>query len=532
MLSLITGSDLFNITECPHHCTCLSMSNGVRIKCQRDLAVDSVIRTIFPRSTVTLEIFNSKLPHLSASTFTSLSHLTKLESLQINRCGIKVIESGVFKHLKQLHTLKLEENKLKRILTYTFKGLQRLTYLDLHGNYLSDIQNYAFYGLRLSMLKLNRNVKLTYLSTLSFSGSKVKVLDCQYCKLNASTMQAFQPLAKNLSVLVMSNCVEQINITEHSLRGHNLNTLNLASCGIKNTRFLRHLCVTILILDENYLDNIRFDNYKCTPMVKELYLQYTSITTLSNDAFIHLTGLRILDIRYNKIRTMSSYLLSTFSVIPIVFIGFNPFHCNCEIRWVKTWASQITPFRINETFNDAWCHSPISLWRKRIHNLETFEMYCAQPEIIQVFHEHLANSDRHDRLVCIAKGDPTPAIQWETPDGLVASSQQDSSHQSVVYRTMDQITMSILSSKFKGRFTCKALNIQGISMKSLQVDDVRFTDGIQFVILVAVICSLACVCILTGLIHYTKNRCTESKCMQSQQEYEDDEEEDDEDDTS
>lgn len=74
----------------------------------------------------------------------SLSHLKRLEQLDLSRNSIESLESGVFSDLRNLQILNLCDNMIARIEKDTFEGLDNLKQLCLRDNRLEFVHSEAF----------------------------------------------------------------------------------------------------------------------------------------------------------------------------------------------------------------------------------------------------------------------------------------------------------------------------------------------------------------------------------------------------
>ncbi|XP_033095981.1 toll-like receptor 13 [Anneissia japonica] len=84
---------------------------------------------------------NDQLSELQAAWFVDL---VSLENLHLQRCGINILESDVFKPCKHLNKVNLANNNILSFPTGIFQNMSSLVYLYIRNNKIIKLQNQAF----------------------------------------------------------------------------------------------------------------------------------------------------------------------------------------------------------------------------------------------------------------------------------------------------------------------------------------------------------------------------------------------------
>lgn len=146
-----------------------------------------------------------------------------------------------------------------------------------------------------------------------------------------------------------------------------------------------------------------------------LYIHECAISSLAIEVFKPLNGtLKALWIDKNKIETFGTEWLYLFRKLSHVRLGNNPFHCNCELKW-------LFDFYNNDQNNqnkipskeEPSCRSPPNLRGKDFGALTEDDFTCQLPVFKNV---DLIFEESVGKLTCLASGDPVPTIHWIKPD--------------------------------------------------------------------------------------------------------------------
>lgn len=144
-----------------------------------------------------------------------------------------------------------------------------------------------------------------------------------------------------------------------------------------------------------------------------LYLHECSLKRLHPDVLFQLNlTLKYLWLDGNELERLDKKLLPLFQSLSHLRLGSNPFHCNCEVIWLKEFYD-----KNGEIFKGSpppSCLTPMKLKGKFFNTLSLFDFRCSPP----VFNNIDAVFDSSQgRLRCTASGDPAPTLFWIQPSG-------------------------------------------------------------------------------------------------------------------
>ena len=176
----------------------------------------------------------------------------------------------------------------------------------------------------------------------------------------------------------------------------------------------RGLTLEHLFLNDNpgiQLSNNAFGGLRTTG----LYIHECAISSLAIEVFKPLNGtLKALWIDKNKIETFGTEWLYLFRKLSHVRLGNNPFHCNCELKWLYDFYN-----RDHDNQNkipskeEPSCRSPPNMRGKDFSALTEYDFTCQLPVFKNV---DLIFEESVGKLTCQASGDPVPTIHWIKPD--------------------------------------------------------------------------------------------------------------------
>ena len=147
------------------------------------------------------------------------------------------------------------------------------------------------------------------------------------------------------------------------------------------------------------------------PGLRDLDLSYnyiSSVTDITSWFSQALPALTTIDLTFNKMQTLPKTQNDTlFSEAQDIRLGFNPYHCNCELHW-------LTPVVCDSMKTDGYimgggCVTPKSIPFAEILPSDINEQ-CVSPRIEKMESHEL--SDGNTLLTCVASGDPLPSVYW------------------------------------------------------------------------------------------------------------------------
>lgn len=278
-----------------------------------------------------------------------------------------------------------------------------------------------------------------------------------------------------------------------TLRSLHLDNNRLMELGPNDLRGLINL--QHLIVNNNQLGNIHFKAFDdLAPALEDLDLSYNNLESLPwasirqminlhqlsldhnllnfipEGTFTDLERLARLDLTSNRLqklppdpifaRAQDSLILTTpYAPQLSLSLGGNPLHCNCEMLWLR---------RLERDDDLETCASPPALKGRYFWKLKNEDFICQPPLITQHTHRVLVLEGQTASLRCEAAGDPSPTINWISPDDrmLVNSSR------TLMYKN-GTLSITITTSKDYGTFTCIASNVAGESTASIEVSIVQ-----------------------------------------------------------
>ncbi|XP_078348750.1 uncharacterized protein LOC144633754 isoform X1 [Oculina patagonica] len=256
------------------------------------------------REIIILDIAENPIgPTLTSDTFPGFD---KIVSLNMSSCGLKHIESGIFRRMKKLTNIDLGFNMLTHIEAGTFEGLSdNLMTLSLKNNALTTIADGTFSRFsKLSILKLRNNI-LKSLPDLT-GPTDVKTLDLKYNKfkdisrLGDSTVKSVLALSLEFNQIehVPVKIFQKISVIIYLLL--NFNSISKVSnrtlAGLKNLR--------ALMMINNRLAFIPGDIFADSPLLQRLFLHGNAIKTFDGNAFRGLYNLKTLTLFDNPLNLL------------------------------------------------------------------------------------------------------------------------------------------------------------------------------------------------------------------------------------
>ena len=262
-----------------------------------------------------------------------------------------------------------------------------------------------------------------------------------------------------LEHLYLSECgIEKIEVdTFHDLR--NLQWLDLSNNRIKliEDYTFRGLSLMHLFLNGNRNINLRRNAFSGLATTG-LYLHECSLPRLSLDVFTHLNNtLTNLWLFGNELTKIEKRFLPLFMTLSHIRLGSNPFHCNCEILWLKEFYD-----KNGEKFEGAAppsCLSPSNKKGELFSDISLLDFRCQAPHFTNI---DVVIKDNKGMLRCNANGDPAPRLFWVQPSGLSTLYKQPSNES--VHSNTALINISAENSRhndLSGSYFCIAVNDAG-----------------------------------------------------------------------
>ncbi|KAG8231328.1 hypothetical protein J437_LFUL011721 [Ladona fulva] len=576
---------------CPAHCHCLRghKSLPVTISCFGRLyegievpqgTVHLVFEDIFVDGKITRDTFqgldslkfvswqHSEIREINSRAF---SHLRFLEHLDLSNNRIEKLHGQAFEGLTSIRSLNLTGNLLQNLPRDLFAGLDHLEVVFLSRNALTELPFQLFSPLRhLLTLDLSHNL-LTYLSDNFFSPNKnlVSLLLNGNQNLALST-RTFGDL-RDLKTLELSNASIS-EIPEGLFYGLNdLQYLNLGNNSVSvfpddSFRDLEHLLW--LNLGMNPISDLGIKPFHNCLELETLIIEGSNLTVLRDTDVLGLTSLKVLIVRKNPfLKEIEKYTFdrtprlayldlghnnlthipksfSGLSLLQEVFVGENPWVCDCRFQWFANWregpGKNVTMVPSDLSCELNYNRQVNSIPPNMIETLQNLK--CARLNLLRV--SPVAGQQfrigSSALLECHLDGWPAPSVTWQTPTGLTfhwtpnaeLSPNPYAKHPQAHYSNMSEIEdprvrilqngTLFIESVLRldcGRYTCFASNpVSNITVQvKLSIDPVTIHEIKVMSIIVGFAAALAflLITLIVQLVIYIFRRCGWTVCCQN-----------------
>ncbi|KAA0723696.1 Leucine-rich repeat and fibronectin type III domain-containing protein 1 [Triplophysa tibetana] len=303
---------------------------------------------------------------------------------------IREVGGADFANMTGLVDLTLSRNTISHIRSMTFADLESLRSLHLDGNRLTELGPRDLAGmLNLQHLILNNN-QLINISSEAFDDFLLTLedLDLSYNNLCKVPWDAIQNMAS-------------------------LHTLNL---------------------DHNLIDQIDEGSFSELYKLARLDMTSNRLKTLPPDQLFA--------------RSQTGVISPTpYNAVINLNFGGNPFHCNCELLWLR---------RLIRTDDMETCATPLHLAGRYFWSIPEEEFTCEPPLITRHTHKLWVLEGQKATLKCRAIGDPEPVVHWVSPDDRIIGN----SSRTTSYRN-GTLELLVTVARDDGTYTCISINAAG-----------------------------------------------------------------------
>ncbi|CAL8101558.1 unnamed protein product [Calicophoron daubneyi] len=224
-----------------------------------------------------------------------------------------------------------------------------------------------------------------------------------------------------------------VHLKHLSLRN---NSLKLGHGGIPQSVLLDLPNLETLNLAENFIDLIPDSFFNVPPVnrIQGLWLGSTKSLRMQIEprSFFSLENLKILDISFSKLSVLPSDIaiaLNTMRNLEEFYLGGNPWHCDCNLRWLRKWYLSGSPAQLQYTLGhidrqgeraivEPVCFTPEHLRNKKIFGAEACEFcmglseFQCPPKILTEDQNLTVIAGNSIVLSCEFYADPIDAVSW------------------------------------------------------------------------------------------------------------------------
>ncbi|OON19768.1 leucine Rich repeat-containing domain protein, partial [Opisthorchis viverrini] len=176
-------------------------------------------------------------------------------------------------------------------------------------------------------------------------------------------------------------------------------------------------------------------------------------------AFMSLRKLRLLDLSFSKITSLPSnmqYTLDAMSELNELYLGGNPWHCDCKLRWLNRWFKKRAKSNIRLTKSvqnhhgqvlnfEPLCTTPDVLRDKPIFSPDlTDHSFQCTPKIITESQNVSVRAGETSTLSCEFYADPVSPVSWFKNGQQV----QNGTRHSIIQRTTEETFVSDIQVTF------------------------------------------------------------------------------------
>ncbi|XP_041357399.1 leucine-rich repeat-containing protein 24-like [Gigantopelta aegis] len=288
-----------------------------------------------------------------------------------------------------------------------------------------------------------------------------------YSGLTSVEDRAFENTGTLRRITLKYNAISKITrMTFYGL--HHLENLDLSGnkgCVIEEGSFSSVSTLMYLFLGDMKLTYLQSGLFTGLSSLRTLDLHGNEFLEINSDALIGISSLMKLDLSSNHLVKLSA------SMEP--FLGKrdsnledNPWHCNCELQWMKRMFRKGLPHIANPII----CYTPMRLRYMTLIRVPNDKMKCHPPKITQCDGPYRVGLGQDLTVSCLVDGDPFPDFFWTRPNKSTTPTNM-SKISSVEYMTSQTVTLDIKHARLQhdGNWSISAKNKYGQQVKSFNV---------------------------------------------------------------
>lgn len=238
--------------------------------------------------------------------FAALANLKYLQTLNLMNNRIHAIFDSLFQIKLSLDELNLNNNEIRSLLPLSFKNFNFINRTFLTGNPIEIINEDAFRNTQIKELYMD-NCEINVINPKSFEGldNTLQILDLSFNNISTFPQSALKILNKLKSLNIAENRIKHFPNDAFQNIKKNLQHLDVSGKYMEEISF-----ITLSSMDKmrklslnripgNILNKDTFKIFSHT--FEQLNLKRNGISSIENNAFHNLPGLRSLDLSFNSI---------------------------------------------------------------------------------------------------------------------------------------------------------------------------------------------------------------------------------------
>lgn len=163
----------------------------------------------------------------------------------------------------------------------------------------------------------------------------------------------------------------------------------------------------LLALNFNPLRRLVRAQFPVLPHLRTLEFEGCLLESIHKDAFIHLTALDNLNLKSNKLRSLSETAFMGFAHLKALALDGNPWRCDCELRGFRDWY-----LSSNLHYLPLTCAEPEWLDGLTWNEVDPKEFACPPQVYLSSNSQVQAEAGGNVTFGCHVIGDPEPQVTW------------------------------------------------------------------------------------------------------------------------
>jgi len=374
--SEISSSNLVSLGSCPEKCSCFSdvvdcserdlysVPDGISPDTKELFLQNNIIEGLEVNQFIHLQDIERLYLHgnsIKSMTPTSFTSATKLQQLTLHDNDIEECPNSLLAGLGDLKTVNMNNNKLTKLGAQMFENSDSLVEFSVNNNQLESLDSEIFEGLtQLKYLGFGKN-KLS--SAPDFLGENFA--DAYLIDYSSNDLTTVPKPPSNVQLFyVIGNPIEtiQAGIFEKAKNLYQFFATDCQISSIENEAWQGAENLGWILLEGNSLGSIESSTFSGLTKLEAVFLTGNSkLSTVDANSMTSSAGtLRRLLLDSCNLNNLDANFLKKFTNDDFyVWLGENPWNCDCNIQDLSDYASQIEDRIVDG--NSFTCQSPASL---------------------------------------------------------------------------------------------------------------------------------------------------------------------------